>query len=177
MKSRNLGSHTPAAYEAVSSTVVDPAAVRQRVLRLAWPVIGQNLLETMLGIIDTLLVAGLGAAAIAGVGTALQIMFFILAALAALAVGSSVLVAQAVGASGTGRASQLARQSLLWSIMLSVPLALGGLLLTGPIIWLLLETVGGGLVSVWGAFLLVAPLIAVLHWRRFRHTVMAGEIS
>ena len=84
--------------EAAPAIQEAPSALRRRVLGMAWPVIGQNLLETLLGIVDTLLVAGLGAAAIAGVGSALQIMFFVLAALAALSVGSSILVAQAVGA-------------------------------------------------------------------------------
>ena len=107
--------------------------VQRRVLGMAWPIIGENLLETLLGIVDTLLVAGLGTAAIAGVGSALQIMFFLLSALSALAVGSSILVAQAVGAADLGRAGRLARQSLLWSLLLSVPLALLGLLLAGPI--------------------------------------------
>ena len=111
-----------------------PSALRRRVLGLAWPVIGQNLLETLLGIVDTLLVAGLGIAAIAGVGSALQIMFFVLAALSAVSVGSSILVAQAVGARDLDRANRLARQSLLWSVLLSVPLALVGLGLAGPII-------------------------------------------
>ena len=116
------------------SVVIDPPALRRRVLGLAWPVIGENLLETLLGIVDTLLVAGLGTAALAGVGSALQIMFFVLAALTALAVGSSVLVAQAIGAQQPDRASGLARQSIVWSLVLSVPLALLGLLLAGPII-------------------------------------------
>lgn len=113
---------------------VEGPALRRRVWGLAWPVIGENLLETLLGIVDTLLVAGLGTAAIAGVGSSLQIMFFVLAALAALSVGSSILVAQAVGARDLARASRLARQSLLWSVLLSVPLALVGYGLAGPII-------------------------------------------
>src|SRR5690242_14567796 len=112
----------------------EPAMLRRRVLALAWPVIAQNLLETLLGIVDTLLVAGLGTAAIAGVGGAQQIMFFLLAALSGLSVGSSILVAQAVGARERERASRLARQSLLWSGLLSVPLALLGLALAGPIV-------------------------------------------
>lgn len=112
----------------------EPSALRRRVLGLAWPVIGENLLETLLGIVDTALVAGLGTAAIAGVGTGLQIMFFLLAALSALSVGSSILVAQAIGALDSERASRIARQSLLWSVLLSVPLALVGLGLAHPLI-------------------------------------------
>jgi MATE family multidrug resistance protein len=112
----------------------EPRALRRRVFGLAWPVIGENMLETSLDIVNTVLVAGLGAAALAGVGSGLQIMFFVLAALTALSVGSSILVAQAVGARDLARASRLARQSLLWSVILSVPLALVGFNLAGPII-------------------------------------------
>ena len=108
--------------------------LRRRVLGLAWPVIGENMLETMLDIVNTVLVASLGAVALAGVGSGLQIMFFVLAALAALSVGSSVLVAQAVGARDMARASRFARQSLIWSVVLSVPLAIVGYTMAGPII-------------------------------------------
>jgi putative MATE family efflux protein len=107
--------------------------MRRRVLALAWPVIGQNLLETMLGIVDTALVAKLGASATAGVGSAQQVMFFLLSALSALSIGSAVLVAQAVGAGDTGRASRLARQSLIWSALTSIPVAFAGLLFSGSI--------------------------------------------
>src|SRR5829696_5535819 len=91
--------------------------LRKRVWGLAGPVIGENFLETLLGIVDTLLVAGLGAVAIAGVGGALQVMFFLISALSALAIGSAVLVAQAVGAGDTAHASRLGRQSLIWSVL------------------------------------------------------------
>lgn len=128
------GSATVGATAPDTAAVTDRQGLRRRVLGLAGPVIGENLLETLLGVIDTILVAGLGAAAIAGVGTALQVMFFLIAALSALAVGSSVLVAQAIGAGDTAQASRLARQSLLWSGLLSIPLALGGLLLSGTVI-------------------------------------------
>ncbi len=224
---------------AASSTAETPATVdrrtiERRVFGLAWPVIGENLLETLLHIVDTVLVAGLGVAAIAGVGTALQVMLFVLAALGALSIGSSVLVAQAVGARDFGRASELALQSVLWSALFSIPLAVAGVLLSEPVIglfalepdvarvavsymqvsmgtvvvlaqpfwavlfvqsgairgtgdtrypllvngtgiWLgvgiaalLLATVGGGLISVWAAFVITAPLSAALQWRGFR---------
>jgi multidrug resistance protein, MATE family len=116
---------------------LNPASRRtmnKRVLNLAWPVVGEHLLETLLGVVDTLLVAGLGMAAIAGVGSSLQIMSFILSALAALSVGSSILVAQAFGAQDLRRANRLARQAIVWSVVLSVPLALLGYFLAGPLI-------------------------------------------
>jgi putative MATE family efflux protein len=108
--------------------------LRKRVIGLAGPVIGENFLETLLGIVDTMLVAGLGAVAIAGVGSALQIMFFLISALSALAIGSAVLVAQAVGAGDAARAGRLGRQSLIWSVLFSIPLTVIGFLLSGPII-------------------------------------------
>ena len=123
-------------------TLPQPAALigqrelRKRVLGLAGPVIGENFLETLLGVVDTLLVAGIGAVAIAGVGSALQVMFFMISALSALAVGSAVLVAQAIGAADTARASRLSRQSLIWSVLFSIPLTAIGFLLSGPIIGL-----------------------------------------
>jgi multidrug resistance protein, MATE family len=102
----------------------------RRVLGLAAPVIGENLLQTMLGVVDTILVAGLGAVALAGIGAALQIIFVLIGALSALSVGASVQVAQAFGAGDIPAASRFARQALLWSVIISVPLALLGLLLT-----------------------------------------------
>ena len=108
--------------------------MRRRVWRLAGPVIGENFLETLLGIVDTLLVAGLGAVAIAGVGSALQVMFFMISVLSALSIGTAVLVAQAIGAGDTARAGRLGRQSLLWSVIFSIPLTLVGFLLSGPIV-------------------------------------------
>jgi MATE family multidrug resistance protein len=124
----------PAVAERPTATASVQPSLQRRVVGLAGPVIGENLLETMLGIVDTVLVARLGATATAGVGSAQQLMFFLIAALSALAIGSAVLVAQAVGAGDTQRASRLARQSLIWSALLSIPLAIGGLLLARPIV-------------------------------------------
>ena len=119
-------------------SVTESSDMRRRVFGLAWPVIAENFLETLLGIVDTLLVSHLAysAIALAGVGAAVQMMQFVLAALAALSIGASVLVAQAVGAKNFSRASSLARQSLVWSVIISMPLALAGLNLSQPIIGL-----------------------------------------
>lgn len=112
----------------------DTPSLRRRVFNLAWPVISENFLQTMLGIVDTIMVARLGPGALAGVGGAIQIMFFIISALSATSVGSSVLVAQSVGARDHARASQLAKQSLVWSVIISIPLLVIGLVAAEPII-------------------------------------------
>jgi len=113
-----------------------PRGFERRVLGLAAPVIGENLLQTMLGVVDTVLVAGLGAVALAGIGTALQVIFVLIGALSALSVGASVQVAQAFGAGDLPAASRFARQALLWSAIISVPLTLLGVLLTPTVIGL-----------------------------------------
>ena len=106
----------------VAGTAEPPRpSAQKRVFNLAWPVIGESFLETMLMIVDTWMVAQLSTAAIAGVGASVQVLFFIIAALGALSVGSSVLVAQAFGAGKLGEAARLARQSIVWSIILSLP--------------------------------------------------------
>ena len=62
------------------------------------PIIGENMLQTLVGAVDTLLVARLGSAAIAGVGTAVEFVYFIISILIALEIGATVLVSQAFGA-------------------------------------------------------------------------------
>ncbi len=114
----------------------------RRVLALALPVVGDNLLQTLMGIVDTILVARLGAAQLAGVGTALQSVFFLFSILSAVAVGASVLVSQAVGANDVRRAGLLAKQSLVGSVVLAVPVSLAGVLLAAPSIHIYGVTAG-----------------------------------
>ena len=124
-----------AAPAAGLSSQARPSA-RKRVFNLAWPVIGESFLETMLMVVDTWMVAQLSTAAVAGVGASVQVMFFIVAALSALGVGSNVLVAQAYGAGKLADAARLARQSIVWSLLLSIPLAILGFFLAAPVIGL-----------------------------------------
>ena len=127
----------PIAIESEPAPVVSTShapSMRRRVFNLAWPVISENFLQTMLGIVDTIMVARLGPGALAGVGGAIQIMFFVISALSATSVGSSVLVAQSVGAQDLARASKLAKQSLVWSVLISIPLLMIGLFAADPII-------------------------------------------
>jgi multidrug resistance protein, MATE family len=121
---------------AQASSPINTQGMRRRVLTLAGPVIGENLLQTMLGIVDTILVAGLGTIALAGVGTALQVIYVIIAALSALSVGASVLVAQAVGKRNSAEAAHFARQAIIWALLVSLPITAIGLPLSSAIIGL-----------------------------------------
>ncbi len=107
---------------------------QRRVLRLALPIIGENLLQTMVGVVDTLFVAALGSAALAGVGVALEVVFFAIAILSSIAIGGTVLVSQAIGARSIERANELARQTILWGLLLSIPLAILGYTLAPTIV-------------------------------------------
>lgn len=107
---------------------------RKRVLGLALPIIGENLLQTLVGAVDTLLVARLGSAAIAGVGTAVEFIYFIISILIALEIGATVLVSQAFGARMPERIRDVARQALVWGVILSIPVSIIGYLLAPSVI-------------------------------------------
>jgi len=96
---------------------------QRRVLALSTPIIGENLLQTMVGAVDTFMVARLGAAAVAGVGTGFEIVFFIISILSAIDIGATVLVSQAIGGGDRHRANHLARQAIVWGILLAVPVS------------------------------------------------------
>src|SRR5215211_5104500 len=113
-----------AADDVPEPVVIEPMTQR-RVLMLATPIIGENLLQTLVGAVDTFMVARLGAAAVAGVGIGFELVFFIISILSAIDIGATVLVSQAIGAGQQQRANQLARQAIVWGVLLGIPVSLG----------------------------------------------------
>ena len=112
-----------------------PMNVR-RVLLLAIPIVGENLLQTAVGAVDTLLVSRIGDDAIAGVGIGAELVFFMLAILSAVSIGATVLVAQAIGAQNRDQANLFARQAISWGIALSIPLSVLGFIFADNLIGL-----------------------------------------
>jgi Na+-driven multidrug efflux pump len=106
------------------SAAIDDRALRGQVLQIAWPVIVENLLQSLLSVVIIWMVSRLGVDAIAGVGNAQQYQFVRFAAFGALAMGSSVLVSHAVGAKDPLAAGRVAKQSLGLAVALGVALAL-----------------------------------------------------
>lgn len=109
---------------------------QRRVLGLAIPIIGENLLHTSVTAIDVFMVAQLGAVAVAGVGTAAELVFFIISILSAASIGATVLVSQAIGGRNREEANRLARQGVAWGLVLAIPVSILGYF-TAPILLLI----------------------------------------
>ncbi len=108
--------------------------MRRRVVTLAWPAVIDGLLVTLVHVVDTFLVSLVSEEALAGVGTAVQVVFILIVVLTAISIGCSVLVAQAIGAKDNARASMLTKQSLTAGTLLAVPLVAFGYLFADPLI-------------------------------------------
>jgi putative MATE family efflux protein len=94
--------------------------------RLAWPVVAEQMLQSLVGVVDVALVGRLSAAAVAGVGTGTQLLQVAISAMGAVAVGTTVLVALATGARREREAAHVTRQSLLAGVAMGLLLALAG---------------------------------------------------
>ncbi|HBK86582.1 MAG TPA: MATE family efflux transporter, partial [Firmicutes bacterium] len=105
----------------VTPLVLTQQEARRQVIALAWPAVVEQLLVTLFGMVDMMMVGSVGPLAIAAVGLTNQPMFLALAAFQALNVGTTALVARFVGAQDISEANATIRQSLL------VVVALGGL--------------------------------------------------
>lgn len=111
--------------------------LRRETLKLALPTIGEMLMQTLLGFADMAMVGGLGAAAIAAVGLSDTPMMTAMALFAAISVGTTALVARAIGAKEPAEAAKVAKQSLLVSIAMAFIFTTLGLVLARPIIVLM----------------------------------------
>jgi Na+-driven multidrug efflux pump len=87
--------------------------VSRQVFRLAWPAIAENALQTLLGIVDTAIVARLGNAALSGVGAAQLVVWVLSTAIIAISMGTTVLIARFTGAGDRPAANTVLKQSIL----------------------------------------------------------------
>ena len=123
-----------------------PQGVTVQVLRLAWPVVVEQMLGTAVGLVNTYIVGHLGAAALAAVGLSSQLVTLLTALFSAAGVGGTVLVARSIGAGEQREAEIFAGQSLL------LALAMGTVMAIPCLFW------GGGMLrALGGAPDVVAP--------------------
>jgi putative MATE family efflux protein len=108
--------------------LIDPGASRKenagRILKLAFPVIVVNLLYTVESMFSLILVSGISASAVASVGFSLSLLWFIYSLMSLSYTGTSVLVAQKVGAGEDP--SPVLFAGLLISFLIALPLTFLG---------------------------------------------------
>lgn len=104
----------------MASGAETPGQLRRRVLQLAMPSVGEQVLNLLVGIVSTILVGHLGAAALAAVGLATTITMIASTFFFALATGSTALIAQAIGAQRPRDANSVLEQSVLVGLGLGI---------------------------------------------------------
>lgn len=133
--------------------------LRLDVIKLAWPVVVEQLLSTAVGIADVAITGRLGPSALAGSGVSLQIMFIAFSALSAFGIGTTVVVAQATGARTPAVAGNALRQGMVLGTMFSLVLTGVGWLVTEPLVAL---AGGTGEVAVAGVTFLTVGLVGMV---------------
>lgn len=104
------------------------------VWHLALPVIGANLLTTLVNVVDVFFAGRLGPTEVAAVGLATSVRLLILVVVMAVSAGAMSLAAQARGSRDPESLQLIARQTILVAVALGAVLSVTGLVLSGPII-------------------------------------------
>ncbi len=97
---------------------------QRHVVELAMPAVGEQMLNMMVGVVDTFLVGHLGASSLAGVGLSNNIVMLATTFFAAVATGTTALVARHIGAREPRLANRIMHQSLLISVMLGIVISI-----------------------------------------------------
>ncbi|MGG0938651.1 MATE family efflux transporter [Brevibacillus centrosporus] len=107
------------------------------ILALAVPAMIENMLQTVVGFVDTLFVSKLGLGEVTAVGVTNAILAVYLAVFLAMGVGTSALIAKNVGAGNLVKAKSIARQSTLLSALLGILFGLLTFLFAAPLLRLM----------------------------------------
>ncbi len=96
------------------------SGTRGRVLDLAIPAVGEQVLHMLVGMTNTYMVGHLGAASLTAVGLSDQVVMTVSSFLSAVATGSTVLVARCIGAEDPRTASRALQQSMLLGLIIGL---------------------------------------------------------
>ena len=115
--------------------------------KLLFPIIVEQLLSSLMGTADTMMVSNIGSAAISAVSLVDSINILVIQALAALAAGGAILCAQYLGSHNQKEANQAARQVLFVMVFLSTALSAFCLIFRNPLLGLIFGKVEADVMS------------------------------
>lgn len=113
--------------------MVDKSLLKQ-ITFLSFPVLLSNLLQTMVTVIDTIMVGRLGPIEIAAIGLGNTVRILLFVTVMSVAGGAISLIAQAKGSRDKVRMSLVTRQSLLSGFIISLLLGFLGFVLAEPLV-------------------------------------------
>lgn len=119
---------------------LDVSGMRQTVLKLAWPIIVQQLLVNGMLLVDTLMLGFYSTTSLAASGVADPLLFSARMVLMAIPIATTAMVARAIGENNLAKARHNAAVSLSAGLLIGIIVSLIGYQLAGPIIKLYLKT-------------------------------------
>lgn len=104
------------------------------VMQIAWPSLCELFLTSLVNMVDTMMVGGLGPDAISAVSIATQPKFLFLNLIMALNTGTTAMVSRARGMQDQERANRILRQSMVLCTLIGILSAIAGYVLAEPLI-------------------------------------------
>lgn len=98
---------------------------KKDLIRLFFPALTEQFLSTAIGVVNTMMVSGLGAFAVSAVGIVDSINFVVMNLFVAVSTGATVTIAQHLGASNRKDASRTAAQAITAVLLMSTIAGLG----------------------------------------------------
>jgi putative MATE family efflux protein len=112
--------------------------MRKNILSLGWPAILRLFLQSIVGVVDVIMIGRLGASAIASVDIGNRIVFVLIGSLMSLTIGATALVAHYVGAGNKKEANHIMWQSLLSGFLAASFVSIMGYIFSEEIISLMM---------------------------------------
>lgn len=117
-----------------------PEGERKQLFRLYWPVLIEQGLTILIGMVSTIMVSNVGDYAVSGVNLVDTINFMVISLFNALAAGATVVVAQSVGAGRSEDAGETSSQAVLICVLTATILGILSMVLAKPILTVLYGT-------------------------------------
>lgn len=139
--------------------------IRKDVLRLALPILTEQIFVVSMGMINTMMAGHIGKEAVSAIGMVDSINNIFIAFFSALAVGGTVVVSQYVGRGNIKKANAAMKQALYSGLLLSLVITILTWLLRAPLINILYGSAEESVINdsyiYLGITLLTYPLISI----------------